>query len=177
MPGVRITYAKTELLRICRPPKFIGSDCIRSYVLLANGKMGRGRLVFRGGVVQAGGLCRRWLELFGGYWRDAGQAPSLDLARALLNWGNRADTRPAPTGRFGGGAANVQAACEGRHKACPYWIGWGGLNTGRCRNRSGCPGRSGMRWGALRGESPRTREGRRPDRTELQWSVVSYCGS
>ena len=28
-------------------------------------------------------------------------------------------------------------------------------------------------WGALRGESPRTREGRRPDRTELQWSVIS----
>ena len=27
--------------------------------------------------------------------------------------------------------------------------------------------------GALRGESPRTREGRRPDRTELQWLVVS----
>ena len=27
--------------------------------------------------------------------------------------------------------------------------------------------------GALRGRSPRTREGRRPDRPELQWSVVS----
>ena len=27
--------------------------------------------------------------------------------------------------------------------------------------------------GALRGESPRTSEGRRPDRPELQWSVIS----
>ena len=34
-----------------------------------------------------------------------------------------------------------------------------------------------MRRGALRGESPRTREGRRPDRPELQWSVISGQGS
>ncbi len=68
----------------------------------------------------------------------------------------------------------------GRHKACPY-----GDHGGRLRGTTWV----GDRWhrqyagdaaptwqgvgGALRGESPRTREGRRPDRPELQWSVIS----
>ena len=64
----------------------------------------------------------------------------------------------------------------GQAQACPYSGARAGTrpgNTGRCLNRSNCPRRSGTRRGALRGESPRTREGRRPDRPKLQWSVIS----
>ena len=70
-----------------------------------------------------------------------------------------------------------------RHKACPY-RGHGGRLGGatwvgdRCyRQYAGdaAPTRHGVR-GALRGEAPRTREGRRPDRTTAvvsdQWSVA-----
>ncbi len=69
----------------------------------------------------------------------------------------------------------------GRHKACPYrghggrfrgttWVGdrWHRQHAG-----DAAPTWHGVR-GALRGESPRTREGRRPDRTTAvvsdQWS-------
>ena len=67
----------------------------------------------------------------------------------------------------------------GRHKAWPY-RGHGGRLRGKTwvgdrwhRQHAGDAATSwhGVR-GALRGESPRTREGRRPDRTELQWSVI-----
>jgi len=40
-------------------------------------------------------------------------------------------------------------------------------------NRSNCPRRWSSQGGALRGRSPCTREGRRPDRPELQWSGAS----
>ena len=63
----------------------------------------------------------------------------------------------------------------GRHKACPY-RGHGGRLRGTTRvgdrwhrqyAGDAAPTWHGV-WGALRGESPRTRKGRRPDRTELQ---------
>ena len=68
----------------------------------------------------------------------------------------------------------------GRHKACPYrghggrlrGTKWVGDRWHRQQARYTAPTWHGV-WGALRGESPRTREGRRPDRTELQWSVIS----
>ncbi len=68
----------------------------------------------------------------------------------------------------------------GRHKACPY-RGHGGRLRGTTwvgdRRYRQYGGDAAPTWhgvgGALRGESPRTREGRRPDRTELQWSVIS----
>ena len=68
----------------------------------------------------------------------------------------------------------------GRHKACPYGghggrirgTGWVGDRWHRQYTGDATPTWHGVR-GALRGESPRTREGRRPDRPELQWSVIS----
>ena len=59
----------------------------------------------------------------------------------------------------------------GRHKACPY-LSHGGRLRGTTREGGrwhrqyagdAAPTWHGV-WGALRGESPRTREGRRPDR-------------
>ena len=76
----------------------------------------------------------------------------------------------------------------GRHKACPY-RGHGGRFRGTTwvgeRRRRQYAGDAAPTWhgvgGALRGESPRTREGRRPDRTTAvvggQWSVLSGWGS
>ena len=122
--------------------------------------------------------------------------------------GARAGTRPAPTGLFGGllwgGGATGQAqglplrdcwgvavsgavARKGRHKACPYrdhggWLRgttWVGDRWHSQHARYTAPTWHGV-WGALRGESPRTREGRRPDRPELQWisgSVVRNDGA
>ena len=59
----------------------------------------------------------------------------------------------------------------GRHKACPYrghgrWLRgttWVSDRWYRQHARYTAPTWHGV-WGALRGESPRTREGRRPDR-------------
>ena len=117
----------------------------------------RGAFQLWGGNSLTGRPCRRWLELFAGSWRDSGHAPGLALAGGLSVRGHGAGTRPAPTGAVGGS------------------------NTGRRLNRADCPYRSGTRRGALRGESPRTREGRRPDRTTAvvrgQWSVVRGDGA
>ena len=59
----------------------------------------------------------------------------------------------------------------GRHKACPYrghdgrlrGMTWVGDRWHRQYAGDATPTWHGV-WGALRGESPRTREGRRPDR-------------
>ena len=53
----------------------------------------------------AGKLCRRWLEMITGTWKDAGKAEVLALAGgpSISRLGvHRAGTRPAPTGAFGG---------------------------------------------------------------------------
>ncbi len=118
-------------------------------------------------------------------WRWSGEECMTAVAetffRPVVGW-QRAGTRPAPTGTLGGIASALGQAHEGRHKACPYrghggrfrgttWVGdrWHRLYAG-----DAAPTWHGVR-GALRGESPRTREGRRPDRTTAvvggQWSV------
>ena len=109
----------------------------------------------------AGRLCRRWLTLFTCSWRDAGQARSLGLAGGLQIRRYRAGLVPAPTVV----TADGFAARRG-------WANGGIDSTPATRRQRGMVFR-----GALRGESPRTREGRRPDRTELQWSVVRDDGT
>ena len=79
-----------------------------------------------------------------------------------------------PGGRFVPAAAEIFCRPSiGRHWAVggtgqaqglPLQWWRGGSNTGRCLNRFNCPRRWGLRRRALRGKSPRTREGRRPDR-------------
>ena len=93
--------------------------------------------------------CLGWIWSGGGFMTGVAEI----VCRPSIG-GYWAGTRPAPT---------MDCGKDRR----------GGWNTGGCLNSSNCPRRSGMRRGALRGESPRTREGRRPDRTELQWSVIS----
>ena len=65
----------------------------------------------------------------------------------------------------------------GQAQGLPLQWWRGGSNTGGCHNSSNSPRRSGVRRGALRGESPRTREGRRPDRPTAvvggQWSEAA----
>ena len=80
-----------------------------------------------------------------------------------------------------GGVQSSFGVRVGRHKACPY-RGHGGRIRGTTRVGArwhrqyagdSAPTWHGV-WGALRGESPRTREGRRPDRPEGQFLVGSF---
>ena len=110
-----------------------------------------------GGNSLAVGLCRRWLAWLTGSWRGAGQAPSPAFAGGQSVRGHRAGTRPAPTVA----AREVLTVVVGGQ-----WLeteSGGGDMVGQtcCRGREN---KVGSRRGALRGESPRTREGRRPDR-------------
>ena len=76
---------------------------------------------------------------------------------------------------------SVTWGCEGRHKASPYgeYIGLAGrglaklFRLGTRYDRDTRSARHVVGEGALRGRSPRTREGRIGPTAQLQWSVVS----
>ena len=111
-----------------------------------------------GGNSPAGNQCQRWLALFTVFGRDAVQAPGLALTVGSVRW-----------------------ACEGRHKACPYRELTGlkerrVANPSRAGTRPECRhqvGEACCRRGGVAGAEPPHKGGpNRPDRPELQWSVV-----
>ena len=112
-----------------------------------------------GGNSLAGNQCQRWLALFTVFGRDAVQAPGLALRWRPVSW-----------------------ACEGRHKAGTYRELTGlkerrVANPSRAGTRPECRhqvGEACCRRGGVAGAEPPHKGGpNRPDRPELQWSVVS----
>ena len=109
-----------------------------------------------GGTGQVGRSWRRWAGLFAVHSSGNWQAQGL-----LLQWrrggANCSSRWPVVSGQW------LETACGGG----------GTVGETCCRGRMN---RVGSRWGALRGDSPRTREGRRPDRSTAvvsgQWSVA-----
>ena len=112
------------------------------------------------------------VEIVPGLRREAEQVSGLAVSQGTLNGGTRAS---------GGKMRATLKACEGRHKAGADGELKGtadrGLaklgRTGTCRQSRHQVDEACCWGGALRGRSPRTREGRIGPTAQLQWSVVS----
>jgi len=113
-----------------------------------------------GGSSLAGNPCQRWLEMFTGLWREGGQPASPALPGSPLIWG-----------------------AQGRHMTCPQGElmgteepGWKKLaRMGTCHEYRHTVDEACCWPGALRGRSPRTREGRigpTAQNSSGRWSVV-----
>ena len=99
---------------------------------------------FWGGNSLAGNPCQRWLKSLMGFWRNAWQARGRGESAAVLSTGDWGDV------------------------VWPETFDWAPATNVDTRSVRHVVGE-----GALRGRSPRTREGRIGPTAQLQWSVVS----
>ncbi len=118
------------------------------------------------------GAARIWggIRVAGNFWQGAWN-------RLPAFWGHRAGTRPAPTAAAAfadlGRRVGPQARPSGR---AGTWNSNGKVKgKGLIHESARMSTKSGNCWlcqGGVAGESPRTREGRRPDRPEQHWPRV-----